>query len=98
MSNIHKVRASHNKTITRIHSLSQRKSILVKKPIVKAPSTSQSEKLDRIHISHELRIALTGILGSSYLLEQTLLNEQQKELLKLLNTAANRLLVLANEF
>lgn len=54
-------------------------------------------QLDSHHLSHELRISLTGILGANYLLEQTGLSEQQLSLIKLINLSAERLVLLADK-
>lgn len=48
------------------------------------------------HILHELRISLTGIMGSYYMLDKTPLNHEQKEYLNLIHGAIDRLLTLSN--
>lgn len=55
----------------------------------------QSINLNQDHISHELRISLTGMLGASYMLEQTGLTQQQQAILKMFDLSTKRLMALA---
>ena len=48
-------------------------------------------------ISHDIRIPLTGIIGTLYFLNNTPLNHEQKEYVKLLQASAERLLKLENK-
>lgn len=49
------------------------------------------------NVSHELRTPLHGILGMSHLLENTNLNEIQKDYVGIAKSSANNLLVIINE-
>ncbi|MBY8974423.1 hypothetical protein KHP62_01305 [Rhodobacteraceae bacterium NNCM2] len=48
------------------------------------------------NISHELRTPLSGIIGTNLLLQQTALNDRQKELARMQGNSANVLLELVN--
>ena len=48
-------------------------------------------------MSHEIRTPINGILGFTYLLNETTLDEEQKDYLKSVNSSANLLLELINQ-
>ena len=48
-------------------------------------------------ISHELRTPLNGIIGTNILMQQTVLNDRQAELSRLIDRSANSLLDLVND-
>lgn len=50
----------------------------------------------RSQFRHELRIPLTGIMGMVHFLQQTPLTPQQKSYVEIIQTSANRLLILEN--
>lgn len=62
-----------------------------------AEQSSKTKELFLANISHEIRTPMNAIMGMGDLLTDTPLNEEQKELLKAMNFAADNLLVLIND-
>lgn len=49
-----------------------------------------------IHISHQMRTSLSGLLGFTHFLESTELTEEQQEFLSIISTSSDELLTLVN--
>ena len=49
-----------------------------------------------IHISHQMRTSLSGLLGFTHFLKESNLDEEQHELLDVIETSSNELLILVN--
>jgi len=67
----------------------------------KRANKKTSEGLDKksheiIHISHQMRTSLSGLLGFTHFLESTELTEEQKEFVSIISTSSDELLTLVN--
>lgn len=62
-----------------------------------AEDASQSKSNFLANMSHELRTPMNGVLGMSYLLAETPLSQEQRELASMINTSAESLLSLLND-
>ncbi len=49
-----------------------------------------------IHISHQMRTSLSGLLGFTHFLKSTTLTEEQEEFVSIISTSSNELLTLVN--
>jgi signal transduction histidine kinase/DNA-binding NarL/FixJ family response regulator len=63
----------------------------------RAEQASRAKGRFLANMSHEIRTPLNAVIGLSYLLEQTALNEQQSTFLKKINVASRTLLALIND-
>ncbi|MDQ7048125.1 MAG: transporter substrate-binding domain-containing protein [Enterobacterales bacterium] len=70
---------------------------LLEKAKQKAETANQTKDNFLANMSHEIRTPMNAVVGMSYLLEKSGLNEQQKEYQETLNSSAESLLVLIDD-
>jgi len=85
-----------------IQKLNEEKTLLeVEVAEHKKAYTEVSDGLDKktheiIHISHQMRTSLSGLLGFTEFLKSTSLNEEQQEFVSIIATSSDELLILVN--
>jgi CheY-like chemotaxis protein len=88
--------------LTHIQQLNEKKTLLeaeVKES--KTVHAKVSDGLDKksheiIHISHQMRTSLSGLLGFTHFLEATKMTEEQQEFVSIISTSSDELLTLVN--
>jgi len=83
-------------TITEEKSLIQQEAIKAKELQVKTSIGLEQKSHEIIHISHQMRTSLSGLLGFTQFLKDTDLNEEQEEFVSIITTSSNELLTLVN--
>lgn len=88
--------------LTEIQNLSDAKTLLeVEVSSLQKEHGKACDGLDRktheiIHISHQMRTSLSGLLGFTHFLQATQLNEEQEEFVSIIAISSDELLVLVN--
>ena len=85
-----------------IHTLTEEKSLLefkvkeFEKEHAKVADGLDKKSHEIIHISHQMRTSLSGLLGFTHFLEATDLTAEQSEFVTIISTSSNELLTLVN--
>lgn len=77
-------------------SLIEEEAIQAKKEQVKTSMGLEQKTHEIIHISHQMRTSLSGLLGFTQFLKDTDLTEEQDEFVSIIATSSNELLTLVN--
>jgi len=84
------------RALTEEKSLLQQELLKVKEQQSKTAVGLEQKSHEIIHISHQMRTSLSGLLGFTQFLKDTNLTEEQDEFLSIINMSSNELLVLVN--
>jgi len=83
-------------TLTEEKSLLQQELLNVKEQQTKTAVGLEQKSHEIIHISHQMRTSLSGLLGFTDFLKETELTEEQDEFVSIIKTSSNELLTLVN--
>jgi len=83
-------------TLTEENSLLQQELLKAKEQQTKTAVGLEQKSHEIIHISHQMRTSLSGLLGFTDFLQATELTEEQDEFVSIIKTSSNELLTLVN--
>lgn len=83
-------------TLTEEKLLIQQEAMQAKKEQMKTSAGLEQKSHEIIHISHQMRTSLSGLLGFTQFLKDTDLTEEQEEFISIIGTSSNELLTLVN--